>query len=61
MSTKISCAGSKTEKQQKYLSNILYTALFNLCILMDFPILINKIRMGMSNIYFKGSQAEIFK
>ena len=32
-----------------------------LCILMDFPIQINTIRMGLSIIYFKGSQVEISK
>ena len=32
-----------------------------LCILMDFPIQINAIRMELSIIYFKGSQVEMFK
>ena len=33
----------------------------SLCIPMDFPIQVNKVRMGLSIIYFKGSQVEISK
>ena len=32
-----------------------------LCILMDVPIQIHMIMMGLSIIYFKGSQVRIFK
>ena len=31
------------------------------CILIDFPLQINTIRMGLSIIYLKGSQVESFK
>ena len=31
------------------------------CILIDFPIRINTMRMGLSTIYFKVAQVEIFK
>ena len=33
----------------------------DLCILMAYPIQIPTIRMGLCNIYFKGSQVDIFK
>ena len=44
-----------------YLTLAVQSIPLSFCFLMDFPIQINTIRMGMSIMNFKGSQVEISK